>query len=450
MRFRAVLTALLLTACAPPAPEVSTAPPPITDPLPAMRSFAPATPFPARRGNAEMARDFLDLSFEMENGRPIPKMSRFEGPITVALRGPVPATAGPDLDAVLTRLREEARIDISRTNGPASVSIEFVPVQTLRKLVPSAACFVVPRVSSFAEYSANTRSADLDWTTLTVRDEVAVFIPSDTSPQETRDCLHEELAQAIGPLNDLYRLSDSIFNDDNFHNVLTGFDMLMLRAYYAPEMRSGMTRQEAAAVVPKLLARFNPRGAFSGSPVDPVTPRAWTRAIETALGPDARDAARLRAAERAVQIAERQGWTDSRLGFSLFALARLNLDNDLNASIGGFIQAARMFRAIPGGEIHAAHVDMQMAAFALASGEPEVAILLVDHARPVVTRAQNAALLATMLMIRSQSLALLGQDDAARSARLDSLAWARYGFGSDAEVRQRMAEIAALGPPAGG
>ena len=28
-----------------------------------------------------------------------------------------------------------------------------------------------------------------------------VFVPADASPQELRDCLHEELAQALGPLN---------------------------------------------------------------------------------------------------------------------------------------------------------------------------------------------------------------------------------------------------------
>jgi hypothetical protein len=65
---------------------------------------------------------------------------------------------------------------------------------------------------------------------------VAVFIPSDVSPQEVRDCLHEEVAQALGPLNDLYRLPDSVFNDDNFHAVLTGFDMLILRTYYDAEL----------------------------------------------------------------------------------------------------------------------------------------------------------------------------------------------------------------------
>jgi hypothetical protein len=83
---------------------------------------------------------------------------------------------------------------------------------------------------------------------------MAVFMPADVAPQEVRDCLHEEVAQAIGPLNDLYRLPDSVFNDDNFHTVLTGFDMLILRATYAPELRSGMTRAEVAAALPGILA----------------------------------------------------------------------------------------------------------------------------------------------------------------------------------------------------
>lgn len=442
---------LVLSGCAAAPPEVERAPiATITDALPQMRTFAPAAPFPAERANAEMAQDFLDLSFAMESGRILAHMSRFEGPITVTLKGPVPPTAGPDLDAVLARMRAEARINIRRTDGPASVTIEFVPVQVLRKAVPTAACFVVPRVSSYAEYARDPRSPDLDWGTLTKRDKIAVFIPADTSPQEIRDCLHEELAQAIGPLNDIYRLSDSIFNDDNFHNVLTGFDMLMLRVYYAPEMRSGMTRAQAAAVVPRLLARFNPKGAFSTLLTDLVTPRTWIDAIETALGPDASDRRRMRAAERALRIATERGWRDNRLGFSYFVLARLNLDGDLATSLSGFVEAARLFRAQPSGAIHAAHVDMQMAAFALASGEPEVAVLLVDHARPVVTRAQNAALLATLLMIRSEALRLLDQPKAAQASRLDSLGWARYGFGPDAEVRARMAEIIALSPDRGG
>ena len=87
---------------------------------------------------------------------------------------------------------------------------------------------------------------------------VSLFIPSDASPQEIRDCLHGE--RGAGPLNDLYRLPNSVFNDDNIHTILTDFDMMVLRATYAPELRSGMTRAEVAARLPAILRRINPAG----------------------------------------------------------------------------------------------------------------------------------------------------------------------------------------------
>jgi hypothetical protein len=40
----------------------------------------------------------------------------------------------------------------------------------------------------------------------------------------------------------------------------------------------------------------------------------------------------------------------------------------------------------------------------------------------------------------------LGKTDAARDLRLDSVGWARYGFGSDWAVRAKMQEIASLNP----
>ena len=102
---------------------------------------------------------------------------------------------------------------------------------------------------------------------------VSLFIPSDASPQEIRDCLHEEFAQGLGPLNDLYRLPNSVFNDDNIHTILTDFDMMVLRATYAPELRSGMTRAEVAARLPAILRRINPAGegvAYRALPQHPA------------------------------------------------------------------------------------------------------------------------------------------------------------------------------------
>ena len=49
-------------------------------------------------------------------------------------------------------------------------------------------------------------------------------------------------------------------------------------------------------------------------------------------------------------------------------------------------------------------------------------------------------------MIKAEALALLGRDAEAQLVRLDSLGWARYGFGSDDEVGARLMEIAAISP----
>ena len=441
---------VLLSACALPAevPERRTSA--IAD-LPAMKTFPPGQARPPQRSNASIARDILALEFQMESGRDLPRLTRFSGPITIALTGDVPPTAATDLSRLLTRLRAEAGIDITPVaTRPASITVEFVPRRKLQAVVPQAACFVVPQISSWSDYRRARRTDRVDWTTLTTRDRVAIFIPSDTAPQEIRDCLHEEVAQALGPLNDLYELSDSVFNDDNFHTVLTGFDMLALKVHYAPELANGMDRAVVAARLPALLARLNPGGG-PGTPLPPTaTPRAWTEAIETALGPQGSPYQRRASAEQALQIALSEGWTDSRLGFSYFAVGRLSLADELDRAVAALANAARIYRTLPDAGIHVAHIDMQMAAFALSAGQPADALVLVDRALPAVTRSQNAALLASLLMIKAEALEMTGDPVQAQALRLDSMGWARYGFGTDDEVRTRLAEIAVLSPLQGG
>jgi hypothetical protein len=393
-----------------------------------------------------MAQDFLDLSFRLESGRDLPALTRFDGPVRVRLAGPVPASAPADLDKLLTRLRNEAGIPIRQISGPeAEITIEFLPRRAMQRLVPRAACFVAPRIRSWEEYRRSGRDR-LDWTTLSARSQSAIFIPNDTGPQEIRDCLHEELAQALGPLNDLYRLPDSVFNDDNIHTILTGFDMLMLRAYYAPDLANGMRRDEVAARLPRLLARLNPAGERGGiAPVDP-TPPAFGKAIETALGPGTFPARRRAAARDALDIALSRSWRDGRTGFAWLALGRLTLGHDAAAARLAFTQASAIYHSQPGLALQAAHADMQLAVFALANGAPDQAIRLVDQSTGVVARAENAALLANLLMVKAEALDLVGRTAEAQAARLDSLGWARYGFASDAEVEERLLNVAALSP----
>jgi hypothetical protein len=165
-----------------------------------------------------------------------------------------------------------------------------------------------------------------------------------------------------------------------------------------------------------------------------------------ALGPGTRDGQRVVAAERAVTIARQAGFADARLAFSYFALGRLSLATDVEGSVNAFLAAANMYDRIAPGGIHAAYIDMQFAAFALSSGRADEALRLSGQALPAATRAQNASLLSTLLMIRAEALDALGRPSEARQVRLDSLAWGRYGFGNTAAVGARLTEVAALAP----
>ncbi len=442
------LVLLVLAGCGNSGMETPSRRGPPDQALPMMNTFGATRPAAVTRSNASIARDFMELTFELESGRRLPVLSRFEGPITLRVVGNAPATLTTDLSRLLVRLRAEAGLPITQVpaSQDAGITIEIVSRRALQRAVPQAACFVAPRVASWSEFLRTRRKPLGDWTTLTERTRMAIFLPGDVSPQEVRDCLHEELAQALGPVNDLYRLTDSVFNDDNFNTVLTAFDMLILRVHYAPELRSGMTPEQVSARLPDILDRLNPAGRGGASVGPGRTPPAWKTAINTALSGDYGEYRRQSAAKAAVAIARAEGWTDNRMAFSLFILGRASLGIDGPLALTAFLQAAEIYDGRADMRLHAAHVAVQMAAFALSSGQPQAAIDLVNAHFGAAMEAQNAGLLATLLMIKAEALEAQGKSAEARVIRLDSLGWARYGFGSDQEVRRRLDEVAALAP----
>jgi hypothetical protein len=439
------MMAALLASCS-PAPAAPPTRGATASALPAMRGFTDNYVVPVTRNNPEMGQDFLDLSFRLESGRAIAAMSRFEGPISVRVAPGAPATLIADLESLLGRLRKEAAIPISRTDqADANIIVQTVPQKALQRAVPNAACFVVPNVRNWDEYLAMRKTSAVDWTALQTRTKAAIFIPAEAAPQEIRDCLHEELAQALGPLNDLYRLPDSVFNDDNIHAVLTGFDMLILRATYAPEMHSGMSRQQASDVIAPVLARLNPAGQRGGTGVFPDTSREWISAIEAALT-NASAGTRRQSAERAVNMAQQFRWGGTREGFSYYAMGRLQVGVNASAALAAFNRADQIYSTSPSLQIHRAHIAVQKAAFTLSAGDAAGTISLVDSAIPIAQRHHNAALLAFLMMFKAEALDIQGDSVAAEAVRVDSLGWARYGFGSDANVRARLAEVRGLRP----
>jgi len=136
------------------APPIAISPRLARAPLPAMKSFAATgAPQQINRSNRDLTLDFLALSFALESGRALPRFTRFEGPITLRLTGSPGPTVARDLSHLLGRLRNEAGIPITQTrNAQANITIQLVPRRAIRKVLPQAACFVAPNVTSLSEY----------------------------------------------------------------------------------------------------------------------------------------------------------------------------------------------------------------------------------------------------------------------------------------------------------
>mgnify|MGYP001799442228 CR=1 FL=1 len=168
--------------------------------------------------------------------------------------------------------------------------------------------------------------------------------------------------------------------------------------------------------------------------------------MTTARGDRVSEQRRRAAAARAISIGQSLGWTGPREGFANYAYGRLQIGNDATLALGAFNAAGRAYGQSPVTEIHNAHIAVQLAAFTLISGNADATIALTDPAIEVARRHENAALMSLLMMFKAEALDMRGDTDEGMDGRLDSLGWALYGFGSRAEVIDRLNEIASLPP----
>ncbi len=432
MRRLGLALAALAAACAPVEMPSSARPSPATAVVETVRFPSRTLPRGVARSNVILAEDFLDLTFALESGQPLPHLLRYEKPVKIVMRSAELAPYQRDLQYLLSRLRTEAGIPITQTSNPAEadIHIEAVPAREIQRVYPGAACFIVPGETNWTEFRRKSRRARLRWSEQATLGRTAIFVPSDSTPQDVRDCLHEEIGQALGPANDVYRLPDSVFNDDNFHSILTPFDMLMLRALYHPSLRSGMSKRAVAARIVGILNEINRRGRGIGQRSRADSSPEWKRAIETAMTRSNSLATRRNAANRAVALAAAMSPQDHRLGVALLTRGRLTLHDDPTRGAEDFAKAYNLFRRQLGSDdVRSAQAGLHLALVALATKDFETVVQVVDRSIDPALEGQNAVLASGLYAVQSEALIGLGQTGAARDARLESLKWARLAFG---------------------
>ena len=252
----------LMAACGPRTEPYRTAPMPTAD------GFGAAVPAGHTiYDNRSLAELFVLLTHGLENGDHRKALQRFEAPINVGMVGPGSGDYTGFLDKLIDEIRRETGAEISVGQAPHNLLIQFVPGE---EFLPKTSnqCMVIfgqpdwETLSKNPAYYSGAATKRIDKQT-----EMSVIIPDTIEPYKVRECLLEEITQAMGTANDLYGVAWTIFNDDNAHSWPTRLDYLMLRILYRPEMQSGLSREETRRLAERLLDEVNPEGRAGAPPL---------------------------------------------------------------------------------------------------------------------------------------------------------------------------------------
>ena len=223
-------------------------------------------PFGAR----DLARNFLNIvfydEFSDEGGQLVPartqnRLHRWQQPIRLAIEfgASVPARQ---------RLKDKADIaaylaTLSRLTGlPMHITTQgayhIVLIQNIDERQAAAARLqeIAPEASEAAIRSIKRMKPDTYCTVFAfttgdsaIYDRAVTVIRGELPDLLRLACIHEELAQSLGLVDDSPKARPSIFNDNQEFALLTRQDEMMLRMLYDPRLKPGMTLAEARPII---------------------------------------------------------------------------------------------------------------------------------------------------------------------------------------------------------
>ncbi|HUF55960.1 MAG TPA: DUF2927 domain-containing protein [Thermohalobaculum sp.] len=406
--------------------------------MPSDADFGAAVPAEGTAvSNQTLAHLFTTLTHDMEWGDQRPHLVRYEGPILVGVEGAAGADGAYDefLDRFLGLLRQNAGIDIRRSERGANLHIRFVG-GAFGDLLPTVSCLVAPGDKSWQVFARNPgRHGGRALARAQATDHMTIFIPSTARPYLVRNCLLEEVTQALGPANDLYGLGASIFNDDAAHVWPTAFDYLMLRVLYSPEMRTGMDRAATEQAARRVLDRINPAGIHAAPGVLPEQRRmaSWRRYIQRVFsrrtGPE--EATRL--AGKALELAIEKGPNSVYHCHSLLTLGRVVSYRDPASGLEVFERARAVCGAAHGArDVRLARIGIEQAAALLRLGRHAEVLPLADQSLPILAAHGQDERISSLYALRARALNALGRHADAHEARELARQWGAYAFGTGA------------------
>lgn len=235
----------------------------------------PDTPFTARN----LADNFLQIAFfdefterndRLTAGGNEKVLHRWQGPLRIKLEfgatlgGAERARDSADIATYFARLARLTGLNISLTDAAPNFIVAIAGPAEKRSMTARVLAFA-PKTSTAALASVTAMREDIYCTVFSyspgqspVYDRAFAVIRAELPPLMRRMCYHEELAQALGLVNDSPRARPSIFNDNEEFAYLTRQDELLLRILYDRRLRPGMSLREARPIVEMIANELKP------------------------------------------------------------------------------------------------------------------------------------------------------------------------------------------------
>jgi len=233
------------------------------------------TPFTAR----DLADNFIHVAFYDEfsdrNGRLEPqatenRLHRWVDPVRVNVEfgASVPlvqrAADRAAIASYVARLSRITGLPMRMTAWRANHTVLVLNAEEREAAAPRIAA-LAPGISTAALDSATRMAPEMYCTVFSfttgssaVYTRALTVIRGELPEMLRLACVHEELAQSLGLVNDYPRARPSIFNDNEEFALLTKQDELMLKMLYDPRLRPGMTLAEARPVIETMAAELVP------------------------------------------------------------------------------------------------------------------------------------------------------------------------------------------------
>ncbi|MDH3668455.1 MAG: DUF2927 domain-containing protein [Paracoccaceae bacterium] len=372
------------------------------------------------------------MSHEVEGGARRPHLVRYEALVTVTPEGAIPGLEA-FLDGYLAQLRAEAGVPTSRGVG-GNLLIRFADGPRFARAVPGAACAIAAGDVTWQAFSHDPEAASGGSISALERiDRMTIFVPDDALPYRVRNCLLEEIPQALGLSSDLFGLGMSSFNDDGAHIWPTKLDYLMLRLLYAPEIETGLDRRETRARANALLDRINPQGRNA-----PRLPRLrtsglgeWSDSMAKVFSRRTSGRARIKSIDKALTLIQANAPGSAQHCHTLVTAGRVLSRPDPARAVAMLDQARTICETAHGPQdVRLARIGLEKACALLRLARYNEAISLAEATWPIFAAYRQDERLAALYTIEADALAATepGSERAARTAER-ARAWNAYAVG---------------------